>query len=157
MKIPTAPVFLVLAALLWTGSANAQGASVPIQVPTKAPVPVPTPIPTPTPNPKAPVTVACPTAVLFTAVNGSNSVTIAGEPYWNLKSVSKPQSPLQAHRSAGAHSDVLWCDYKATSDETSAWMQGSAVQQAPLDHPKCTVGADQKSFSCRSLGSGETY
>jgi hypothetical protein len=155
MKIPKMPVFLVLAALVRTGSASAQSYHVPIPVATKTPVPAATP--TPTPNPKAPVNVACPAAVVFTAVNGSSSVTIAGVPYWNLKSVSKQQPAFQAHRNAGAKSDVLWCDYKATSDETAAWMQGSAALQAPLDHPKCTVGADQKSFSCRGLASGETY
>lgn len=152
MRIPKA---LFLVALLRIGSANASGYTVPAPVKIKTPVPAPTP--TPTPNPKAPITLGCPTAVVFTSVNGSNASKLTGDPYWNFKSVDKLTTAFQARRNAGGQSDVLWCDYKVTSDETAAWMQGSAAQQAPLDHPKCTVGADQKSFSCRALASGETY
>ncbi len=113
------------------------------------------------PKPSDPITLTCPTAILATGLNGGTSVDVKlkGDATWNVKTLHKyGYTPFQIHRDPGAASDLLWCDYRGTSDENSAvWMQMSAVTQAPADHPKCTPGTDQKSFTCRVLGPGETY
>ena len=109
--------------------------------------------------PAPPVTIPCAAVYLGTAVNGSVNPKLTGDANWNVKVFHKFDVPaFQARRNQGTTSDLLWCDYRAASDENGAiWIQMSAVLQAPADHPKCTLGADQKSFICHALGSGETY
>ncbi len=113
------------------------------------------------PNPPGPITLTCPTTVLATGLNGGTSVdvTLKGDATWRVKAVHKYGfTAFQVRRNPGATSDLLWCDYRGASDESSAVsMQMSAVTQAPADHPKCTPGGDLKSFTCRALGQGESY
>ncbi len=113
------------------------------------------------PKPSDPITLTCPTTIMATGLNGGTSVdvTLKGDATWRVKALHRDGfTAFQARRVPGATSDLLWCDYRGTSNESSAVsMQMSAVSQAPADHPKCTPGADQKSFTCRVLGQGEMY